>query len=103
MVRDFEDRPIDAELVERIVANSLRGPSAGFTQGFDLLVLQGGLQTDRFWAASAAEDPSRQRWAGILNAPVIVVFLSDEGAYRRRFGEPDKGSQLEVPWWTVDT
>jgi nitroreductase len=33
MVRNFEDRPVPPEAVERILANALRGPSAGFSQG----------------------------------------------------------------------
>lgn len=103
MVRDFDDRPIDPEVLERILANSLRGPSAGFAQGFDLLVLQGVDQTSRFWRASAAADESRDRWSGILNAPVIVVAFSDEAAYRRRFARPDKEASLDVAWWVVDT
>jgi nitroreductase len=103
MVREFKDRTIEPETVERILAKSLRGPSAGFTQGFDLLVLEGDEQTGRFWGASVAGDGSRSRWSGIQNAPVVVVFFADEGAYRRRFGEPDKTSGLDVPWWMVDT
>lgn len=103
MVRDFEARPIEADVVERILANSLRGPSAGFAQGLDLLVLQGADQTSRFWAATKANDDSRQRWSGIANAPVVVVLFPDEDAYRRRFVAPEKNSQLDVPWWLVDS
>jgi nitroreductase len=103
MVRDFDDRPIEPHVVERILANSLRGPSAGFAQGFDLLVLQGTDETARFWSATRAEDESRERWSGIANAPVIVVLYPDQGAYLRRFSAPDKTSELQVPWWLVDT
>lgn len=102
MVRDFEDRAIEADIVERILTNSLRGPSAGFTQGVDLLVLEGRAETSRFWVASIAEDAAHSRWTGMRNAPVIVVVVADSGAYRRRFGEPDKASRLDVPWWLVD-
>jgi len=31
MVRSFEDRPIPSEVVERIVANVQKAPSAGFS------------------------------------------------------------------------
>jgi nitroreductase len=103
MVREFDDRPIEPQVLERILVNSLRGPSAGFAQGFDLLVLHGSHETARFWSASAAGDDSRERWPGILRAPVIVVPFSDEGVYRRRFAAADKVSRLDVPWWVVDT
>ncbi len=103
MVRDFDDRPLDATVVERILANSRRGPSAGFAQGFDLLVLQGPSQVARFWKASEANGASRRRWPGITNAPLVVVLFPDEHAYQRRFSAPDKTAGLEVPWWIVDT
>jgi nitroreductase len=32
-------RPVPAELVDRIVGNGLRGPSAGFSQGWGFLLL----------------------------------------------------------------
>jgi nitroreductase len=102
MVRDFDVRPIQADVVERILGNSLRGPSAGFAQGLDLLVLQGADQTARFWRSTKADD-SPGRWSGITSAPLVVVLFPDEEAYRRRFGAPDKSSPLDVPWWLVDT
>ncbi|MCA1846429.1 MAG: nitroreductase family protein, partial [Actinobacteria bacterium] len=49
MVRNFEDRPVPGDVVERLVANALRGPSAGFSQGFELLVLNGPEETGRYW------------------------------------------------------
>lgn len=51
MVRNFAPRPLPPETMERILANTGRGPSAGFTQGVDLLVLEGPEHTGRFWAA----------------------------------------------------
>jgi nitroreductase len=110
MVRTFDDRPLPAEVVERILANGARAPSAGFTQGWAFLVLEGPEETGRFWAASARPDgdPARTRWPGVLRAPLLVVVLADEGAYRRRYSEPDKaGSGLAdgpwpVPYWHVD-
>jgi nitroreductase len=40
MVRSYDvSRPVPAELVDRIVGNGLRAPSAGFSQGWGFLVL----------------------------------------------------------------
>jgi nitroreductase len=109
MVRDFDDRPLAPEAVERIVANALRGPSAGFAQGVELLVLHGPSETRRFWAASQPSDgdPARGRRAGLMRAPLLVVVYADPGAYDRRYAEPDKAgvapaSTWAVPWWHVD-
>ena len=55
MVRNFDRRPLVPEVVERIVANAQRAPSAGFTQGTELLVLSGAQETSRLWDATFAD------------------------------------------------
>jgi len=110
MVRNFDDREIPAEVVERVLASAVRAPSAGFTQGWDLLVLEGPAQTGRFWASTPAPDGGRARagWPGVLRAPLLIVALSSEAAYRARYAEADKSSSglgdgpWPVPWWHVD-
>ena len=110
MVRNFDDRPIDPQTVDRLLANAVRAPSAGFTQGWAFLVLEGPEQTERFWEASAPpdHDRARRRWPGVLRAPLIVVCLASERSYRERYAEADKawsgraGGAWPVPWWYVD-
>ena len=104
MVRSFEDTPLPPSVVEQVLAAGLRGPSAGFTQGVDLVVLEGPEQTGRYWdAALPADRRDSFPWPGLLRAPLLVVVVSSEDAYRRRYGEADKGeADFEVPWWHVD-
>ena len=110
MVRSFDDRPLDPAVVDAIIAAGLRGPSAGFTQGVELLVLLGPEETGRYWDAALPVDRRAGfPWPELLHAPLLVVVLSSEAAYRRRYDEPDKGGDpeeggtvLEVPWWHVD-
>ncbi len=106
MTRSFEARPLDPAVVERIVAAGLRAPSAGHTQGVDLLVLDGAEETSRYWdAALPPADRASFPWPGLLAAPLLVVVLSSEDAYRRRYAEPDKATSagdFDVPWWHVD-
>lgn len=110
MVRSFEDRPIDRALVERIVANAQRAPSAGFSQGWAFLVLDGKEETARYWDALWPR-PGRERfgWPDLFNAPLLVVCLSHKMAYLRRYAEPDKGwtdmdeRRWPVPYWDIDT
>jgi nitroreductase len=54
MVRAFREEPLAPEVVERILANSNRAPSAGFTQGYGFLVLEATDDRARFWQAVAA-------------------------------------------------
>ena len=75
MVRNFDDRPVAPDVVDRLLANAVRAPSAGFSQGWAFLVLEGPEETARFWAASAPPhgDDARDRWPGVLRAPLIIV------------------------------
>ena len=104
MTRSFESRPLDRAVVERVLAAGLRAPSAGYTQGVDLLVLEGLEETHRYWDAALPADvrPSFA-WPRLLVAPLLVVVLSSEDAYRHRYDEADKGGAVfDVPWWHVD-
>ncbi|HEV8535966.1 MAG TPA: nitroreductase family protein [Candidatus Limnocylindria bacterium] len=110
MVRSFEDRPVPHELVERMLANALRAPSAGFSQGWGFLVLEGKDATARYWDALwPSERRDGWQWPDLFNAPVLIVCLSNKMVYLRRYSEPDKGwddmdeRRWPVPYWDVDT
>ena len=111
MVRNFEDRSLPSSAVERILANAQRAPSAGFSQGWAFLVLEGRRETQRFWNATFPDPAARAafRWQGLFNAPLIVVPLSHKDAYLDRYAEPDKGwadrdeRRWPVPYWDIDT
>jgi nitroreductase len=109
MVRNFEERPVPHEVVERLLQNALHAPSAGFSQGWAFLVLEGEGQTGRFWDAVFPRERETFRWAGMFKAPVIIVPLSHKDAYLDRYAEPDKGwtdrdeNRWPVPYWDIDT
>ena len=109
MVRDFTDEPVLESIVERILSNALRGPSAGFTQGTELMVFHGSRETALFWSiVSPDRGFERAGWPGIYRASVVIVPLAHEGSYLERYAEPDKGwverdsSRWPVPFWHVD-
>ncbi|HEV7862984.1 MAG TPA: nitroreductase family protein, partial [Acidimicrobiia bacterium] len=56
MVRNFEDRPVPAEALERVLDHARRSPSAGHTQGYAFLVLEGPEQVGRFWDCTFPAD-----------------------------------------------
>jgi nitroreductase len=107
MVRAFQDRPIAPEVVERILESGRRAPSAGFSQGFAFLVLNGPERTGEFWRAVAGDNDWPHE--GLRRAPLIVVPLASRQVYLDRYAEPDKGwtdrdeSHWPVPYWIVDT
>jgi nitroreductase len=113
MVRHFSDEPVDEESLERILAAALRAPSAGYSQGYALLVIRSQEDRERFWASQAptedvaAWDPALRQ--AIVRAPVLVVALASKDMYLERYSRPDKGwedrdeSRWPVPYWYVDT
>ena len=110
MVRAFQKKSVDAELLNRIVEIASWAPSAGKAQGWHLLVLQNE-DTNRFWNVTLPEEKRASfRWQHLLDAPVIALAFADPNAYLERYSEPDKastklGSSIKnwpAPYWTVD-
>ena len=111
MVRSFDRSPVAPEALDRVLDAARRGPSAGFAQGIDLLVLEGAGETGRYWDVALPEGGRREgfRWSGLMAAPVLVVVLTSPAAYHARYAEADKVAagaggpvRWEVPWWWVD-
>ena len=111
MTRAFDSRPIDADVLDGLVDLASRAPSAGKTQGWHLVVLEG-TDTELFWDSTLpAVKRDSFRWQHLLTAPVIALPLADSKAYVDRYAEPDKAqtglgagaSAWPVPYWTIDT
>ena len=113
MVRRYSSEPVPREVLDRLLSVALRAPSAGFSQGVDLLVLEGATQTRPFFEASSdpefLAEPGAMR--GLLEAPVIVVPIGDPGVYVARYAEADKAQSSlaglpaeawPTPYWLVD-
>jgi nitroreductase len=111
MVRDFSDRPVARPLVEQLVANATRIPSAGYSQGFAFVVLTDPGQRRMFWETTSGPD-----WRGesesvpLTRAPVVILPLAHMQAYLDRYALPDKAHTplgrepyWPVPYWDIDT
>jgi nitroreductase len=93
MVRSFDmGRPVARDVLVRVLDVARRGPSAGWSQGDAVLVLEG------------------EQAAALWEAPVVVVPLAHKQAYLDRYSLPDKaGAGLDreeawpVPYWEIDT
>jgi nitroreductase len=112
MVRRYDDRPVDPAVVDRMLANALHAPSAGFSQGWSFLVLDEPADLELFWSecTDADDDPEEDSWLrGMRTAPLVVVPLSNKDAYLDRYAEADKGwadrdeTRWPVPYWHIDT
>jgi nitroreductase len=110
MVRHYDaGRAVPPEVVDRIVDNGLRAPSAGFSQGWGFLVLDNAADIALFRdAARPAEDPDRW-FAANVEAPLLIVALANKDAYLDRYAQADKGhadrsdAWWPAPYWDIDT
>ena len=111
MVRDFSDEPVPPALVERLLFNATRVPSAGYSQGFTFVVLTDPGQRRLFW-----ETTSGPAWRGesesesLTRAPVVILPLAHKQAYLDRYAMPDKAhtplsreESWPAPYWDIDT
>jgi nitroreductase len=111
MVRSYQPgRAVPDAVLDRLLRNALHAPSAGFSQGWDFVVLRRPEELRGFWAASTDPAAEPDAWLrGMQAAPVLVVCLSDRDRYLDRYAEPDKGwsdrdqTRWPVPYWDVDT
>lgn len=111
MYRTFASEPVDADVLQRILQSATKGPSAGYSQGFDFLVLTDKRELENFWNLALTNDwrERTQSHNGLWNAPVVVIPLANSRAYLDRYSEPDKSySNLSsigdwpVPYWYID-
>ena len=111
MVRAFDPSPIEPAVLNKILNSLFQAPSAGFTQGLEVLVLDNLESIEQFWSLtfSSSEKRSAFRWQGLFDAPVLLIPVVSPDAYAIRYGEPDKAasglgelSKWNVPYWWVD-
>jgi nitroreductase len=111
MVRNYDpDRPVPAEVRERLLQHAIHAPSAGFSQGWGFLVLETPEDRDRFWRVATPAIDVWQRWlVNMRHAPLIIVPHSCMDVYLDRYAQPDKGwddrdqKRWPVPYWDIDT
>jgi nitroreductase len=109
MVRNFADRPVPPEAIDRILDLARHAPSAGFTQGQSFVVVTRP-DLKRAIADLCGESSYVERGFHpfISAAPVLIVPCTSEAAYHRRYQEADKlqadGSEIAwpVPYWHMD-
>jgi nitroreductase len=111
MVRSFTDQPIDAAALDRILDTARRGPSAGYSQGVEFVVV-----TDRSVIATLAQGFERVRAVSghhnfIEQAQAHIIICTSADIYRKRYRESDKmrvradisdDDLWTVPYWYTD-
>lgn len=110
MVRRFDQRPVPRDVIDRILDVGRRGPSAGFSQGIELLVLDTPETIAEFWRITTDPELGWDIDDLAFGPTVIVLPIPDAARYLDRYSEPDKiafgmdvAERWPVPFWEVDT
>jgi nitroreductase len=113
MVRAYTGEPIDPTVRERILAAGNRAPSAGFSQGYALMTLEGPDELGPFWRLVSTyhgdESNAGPSFDPVTKAPLVVVPMSCKDIYLDRYARQDKGwtdrdeGHWPVPYWDIDT
>ena len=102
MVRHYDAERIPRETLERLASTVRRAPSAGFSQGQRLLVVD-----DPALLSQLGSTESNELEPWFESAPAHVLVLTREADYHERYTRDDKlqdGAEIEwpVPFWFVD-
>lgn len=110
MVRSFQRRPIPRDVLMRVLEIARHAPSAGFSQGFDFVVLDDREQIAWFNRVTEHPDFPDESLTADQVPPCLVLALSNRPAYLERYSRPDKerfglqkAEAWPVPYWDVDT
>jgi hypothetical protein len=98
MVRAFTGEPLAPGTADRLLKAAERAPSAGFSQGYSFLVLEGAEQCAPLWKiladavdaerGTADEDPAEV--TALSTAQLVIVPLACKDVYLDRYAQPDK-------------
>ncbi len=109
MVRRFDQRPVPADTVDRIIDVGRRAPSAGFSQGLELLVLDTPETVGSFWETTRDPEFGWEEETVAHGPTVLILPLPDPRRYVERYSQPDKiefGMDEEANWpvrfWEID-
>jgi nitroreductase len=109
MVRRFDQRPVPTDVMDRILEAGRRAPSAGFSQGLELLVLDTPEAIAEFWAITRDDEFPWEDEDIAVGPTVLVLPLPDKARYIARYSEADKiafGMDDETHWpvrfWDID-
>ncbi|WP_344159781.1 nitroreductase family protein [Kribbella yunnanensis] len=111
MVRSFTNEPVDDDVVRRVLDAARRGPSAGYSQGVEFVLITDPAKRATIAATGDEMFEQLQRPNFAAQAPVHVVVCVSPAIYTDRYHESDKQEVVsetsdddlwKVPYWYAD-
>ncbi len=109
MVRRFDQRPVPRETMDRVLETGRRGPSAGFAQGVEFLVMDQPEDLAAFWQITRDPEFGWDVDDVAVGPTVLVLPIPDPGRYLERYSQPDKiafgmdeTEHWPVKFWEID-
>ena len=109
MVRRFDQRPVPVATMDRVLEAGRHAPSAGFSQGVDLLVLDTPELVADFWRITRDPEFGWDLEDVAAGPTVIVLPIADHRRYLERYSQPDKiefgmddAANWPVKFWEID-
>ncbi len=90
MVRSFTDEPVAPEAIDRIIDVARRGPSAGFSQGVEFVVVTDAAIREEIAQPYEAMHTKSGHLNFVAQAPVQIVICANAEIYKARYREADK-------------
>lgn len=110
MVHRFAPKAVPRDDLLRVLEVARHAPSAGFSQGFDFIVLDEPQQLDWFWKVTEHPAFPYEPDELVDRPPCVVLAIANMPAYLERYSRPDKAQfglqdaeAWPVPYWDVDT
>ncbi len=111
MVRRFTDEPVAPEAIDRIIDVARRGPSAGYSQGVEFVVVTDETMREEIARPYEAMHAKSGHLNFVAQAPVQIVICANAEIYKSRYREPDKMGARKgisdddlwrIPYWYTD-
>jgi nitroreductase len=114
MHRAFTDEPLAPGTTDRLLRAASRAPSAGFSQGYSFLVLEGPDEAAPLWkmtydVAAATEGDDPEQVTALRPAPLVIIPLACKDIYLQNYAESELNwtdldeARWPVPYWYIDT
>jgi len=111
MVRSFTSEAVAPEAIERIMDAARRGPSAGYSQGVEFVVITNEATRGEIAQPYEAMHAKSGHPNFVGQAPVHIVICANADTYKSRYREPDKmrarkdisdDDLWRIPYWYTD-